>query len=294
MNSPKPTVASAKKKVSVATAAKRKKGASKSNTPSKPKTKSAKKTTRSAKPAGKQTKKKLATSKKTTSRGTGVKRDAERSKRRILDAALIEFSQKGYSGARVDSIAAQAGVSKPMIYSYYGDKDDLYAAALREAYVQIRVGERELQLENKPPEEAIRLLVSFTLNHFQSKPWFISMLNTENLRGGTTIRKIQDVSEIQSRLLQELKKILERGQKDGVFRLGIDPVDLYITIASLCYFPISNAHTLRAVFNKPVDEEAWLDQRRKDAEELVIRFLRIDASDNKHSSNKHTDNTRTK
>ncbi len=209
----------------------------------------------------------------TRSKQNTGRRDAELSRRMILDAALVEFSEKGFSGARIDTIAAAAGVSKPMIYSYYGDKDDLYAAALREAYIQIRAGEQELDLEHKSPEEAIRALVSFTLNHFQSKPWFISMLNTENLRGGTTIRKIDDVGEIQSRLLQELKIILQRGQDDGVFRQGIDPVDLYITIASLCYFPISNAHTLRVVFNKPVDEDAWLDQRRQDAEEMVIRFL---------------------
>lgn len=207
------------------------------------------------------------------------KRDAERSRRYILDAALVEFSEKGFSGARIDTIAAQAGVSKPMIYSYYGDKDDLYAAALREAYIQIRAGERELHLEDKSPEEAIRALVSFTLNHFKSKPWFISMLNTENLRGGSTIKKIHDVGEIQSMLLQELKIILERGQEQGIFRQGIDPVDLYITIASLCYFPISNAHTLRVVFNKPVNEDGWLEQRRQDAEEMIIRFLRPDTRD---------------
>lgn len=203
----------------------------------------------------------------------GAKRDAERSRRQILDAALVEFSEKGFSGARIDTIAAAAGVSKPMIYSYYGDKDDLYAAALREAYIQIRAGEQELDLEHRPPEQAIRALVSFTLNHFRSKPWFISMLNTENLHGGKTVRKIHDASEIQSRLVQELEKILQRGQQQGIFREGIDPVDLYITIASLCYFPISNAHTLRVVFNKPVDEDGWLDQRRQDAEDMILRFL---------------------
>lgn len=224
-------------------------------------------------------KNKLSTLKTGGAKATTLKRDAERTKRAILDAALVEFSDKGFAGARIDTVAANAGASKPMIYSYYGDKDALYAAALREAYIQIRAGERELQLENKQPEEAIRALVGFTLNHFRSKPWFISMLNTENLRRGTTIKKIQDVSEIQSMLLLELRKILERGQQDGVFRQGIDPVDLYITIASLCYFPISNAHTLRIVFKKPVDESSWLDQRRLDAEEMVLRFLRPDTAD---------------
>jgi AcrR family transcriptional regulator len=210
-------------------------------------------------------------------RGAGPRRDAERSKRAILDAALVEFSEQGHAGARIDAIAGRAGVSKPLIYSYFGDKDALYAAALREAYVQIRAGERELDLENKEPEAAIRTLVAFTLHHFVSKPWFISMLNTENLRGGATIRAIEDVTEIQSPLVQELRHVLERGAAAGDFRSGVDPVELYITIASLCYFPVSNAHTLRAVFRRPVDA-TWLDRRRSDAEEMVIRFLRPERS----------------
>ncbi|WP_420349417.1 TetR/AcrR family transcriptional regulator [Pelagibius sp.] len=201
------------------------------------------------------------------------KRDAERSKRAILQAALVEFSEQGYAGARIDTIAERSGISKPMIYSYFGDKDDLYAAALREAYVQIREGERDLHLDDLAPEEAIRALVSFTLSHFRSKPWFISMLNTENLRGGTTVRRISDVTAIQSRLLEQLREVLERGAREKVFRSGIDPVDFYITIASICYFPISNAHTLQVVFKCPMDE-AWMEQRRRDAEEIAIRFLR--------------------
>ncbi|MEM1284126.1 MAG: TetR/AcrR family transcriptional regulator [Pseudomonadota bacterium] len=205
---------------------------------------------------------------------TGLpKRDAARSKRAILDASLIEFSEHGHAGARIDSIAERAGVSKPLIYSYFGDKDALYAAALREAYVQIRQGEKELDLDHKDPETAIRDLVDFSLRHFQEKPWFISMLNTENLRGGTTIREIKDVAEIQSHLIGELQSLLERGAQMGLFREGVKPTELYISIASLCYFPISNAHTLRAVFGVPMDE-AWLKQRSGDIGEMVIRFLR--------------------
>lgn len=201
------------------------------------------------------------------------KRDAARSKRAILDAALIEFSEFGHSGARIDSVARRAAVSKPLIYNYFGDKDALYAAALREAYIQIRAGERDLNLQHKDPESAIRELVDFTLRHFQRKPWFISMLNTENLRGGSTIREIRDVAEIQTHLIDEIKTLLDRGVRQGLFREGIEPVEVYLSIASLCYFPISNRHTLRAVFCLPLDE-AWLDRRSHDIGEMVIRYLR--------------------
>ena len=201
------------------------------------------------------------------------RRDAERSRRAILDAALEEFSGLGHAGARIDAIAARAGVSKPLIYSYFGDKDTLYKAALREAYVQIRSGENGLELDSKDPESAIRALVAFTLEHFRAKPWFVSMLNTENLRGGASIREMRDVGEIQSPLVAQVQKILERGEASGTFRSGVDPVDLYIAIASLCYFPISNRHTLRVVFNCPVDAE-WLARRERDAAEMVLGFLR--------------------
>ena len=210
--------------------------------------------------------------------GPRPKRNAERSKRAILDAALKEFSEFGHDGARIDSIARRAGVSKPLLYAHFGDKSALYAAALRAAYVQIRQAEQELNLQAFGPEESIRELVRFTLNHFREKPWFISMLNTENLRGGTTIRQISDAAEIQSPLIELLRSTLAAGIADGMFRDDVDPVDIYITIASLCYFPISNRHTLRAVFDIPLDD-AWIDRHAVEIGELVIRYVRKDASD---------------
>ncbi|OSP54586.1 TetR/AcrR family transcriptional regulator [Pseudoruegeria sp. SK021] len=203
----------------------------------------------------------------------GRKRDATASRKAILDAALIEFSEQGYAGARVDEVARAAGVSKPLIYGYFGDKDALYAAALREAYVQIRENEKSLDLDGKSPDQAIRLLVIFTLKHFRDNPWFISMLNTENLRGGATIREIEDASDIQSNLVGKLRVILRKGAQDGSFRDGIDPVDLYVFIASLCYFPVSNIHTLRAVFKCAIDDE-WLDQRGEEAARMLLAYLR--------------------
>ena len=202
-----------------------------------------------------------------------VKRDAAASKRRILKAALAEFAAHGHAGARIDTIAEKASVSKPMIYSYFGDKEELYKAALRESYVQIRQGERKLKLEDPSPEEAVRELVGFTLRHFVSKPWFVSMLNTENLLGGDAIRQIGDVAEIQSPLIESIRQFLKRGAAAGEIRDDVDPVELYITIASLCYFPVSNKHTLRAVFKVPIDDD-WLDQRAAMISDMLTCYLR--------------------
>ena len=209
---------------------------------------------------------------KTSSR-KGRVRDAEKSKRAILEAALAEFSDRGHGAARIDSIAKRSGVSKPMIYSYFGDKDALYTAALREAYVQIRAREQHLDL-NGPPERDIRSLVEFTLEHFRTNPWFISMLNTENLRGGSAIRAIEDAADIQTPLINQLRKILKNGAEQGVFRADVDAVDIYITIASLCYFPISNSHTLQVVFDRELNDE-WLRNHAQVAADMVIGYLRL-------------------
>lgn len=204
------------------------------------------------------------------------RRDAEGSRKLILQAALEEFSAHGHAGARVDRIAQKAGVSKPLIYDYFGDKDAIYAAALREAYVQIREGEAALELERMEPKEAIRQLVAFTMDHYRSKPWFVAMLNTENLRGGATIRSIKGADEIQSVLVTKLGEVLRKGVARGEFRAGIDPIDLYIFIASICYFPISNIHTLRAVFHCPIDD-AWLDARVAQATRMILGYLAPDS-----------------
>jgi hypothetical protein len=111
------------------------------------------------------------------------------------------------------------------------------------------------------------------MNHFREKPWFISMLSTENLRGGSTIREIQDAKGVQSILVDRLQAVLRRGAEAGMFRPDVDPVEFYVFIASLCYFPVSNIHTLRAVFGLPIDGP-WLDRRADEAAEMVLGHLR--------------------
>ncbi len=203
----------------------------------------------------------------------GRKRDAERTKREILAAAMMEFAEYGDTGARIDRIAERANYNKALIYSYFGNKEDLYAVVLREAYVQIREGERQLDLAALGPKEAIVKLLRFTARHFHDNPWFMRLLNTENQRRGQTIRTMEGVAEINSHLVEELCGIIQRGQAEGVFRDGVDPVELYLSIAGIFYFPLSNSYTLSVVFKPGIDTEEWLEARMKHAEEMVLAYL---------------------
>ncbi len=207
-----------------------------------------------------------------------AKRDAQRTRHEILAAARAEFAEHGDTGARIDRIAARAGANKALIYSYFGNKEELFAVVLREAYRQIRDGEGKLDLNQRDPESAIVELLRFTAHHFRDNPWFLRLLNTENQRRGRTVRAMEGMAELNSPLVETLRKILDRGEAAGLFRAGVDPIELYLSIAGFFYFPIANSYTLSAAFKPGIGTDAWLERRIAHAEQMVLAFLLKDRS----------------
>ncbi|HMA09354.1 MAG TPA: TetR/AcrR family transcriptional regulator [Ramlibacter sp.] len=177
-------------------------------------------------------------------------RDADRSQSTILAAARDEFAEHGLGGARMDRIAERAGLNKRLIYYYFEDKDRLFQAVLEQAYLQIREEERKLNLLGLKPAEALRRLVEFTWNHYLGHPEFLSLLNSENLQAARHLQNSDRAREMNSPLIATLGEILERGRKEGSFRGGVDPLQLYVSIAGLSYFYLSNHHTLSAIFGR--------------------------------------------
>ena len=177
-------------------------------------------------------------------------RDADRSQQTILEAARAEFHEHGLGGARVDRIAERAALDKRLIYYYFENKDSLFQAVLEDAYLGIREAERKLHLDDLAPAEAVRRLTEFTWNYYLAHPEFLTMLNSANLHRARHIEGSARVREMNSPLVQTLGEILERGRTAGAFRGGIDPVQLYISIAGLSYFYLSNNHTLSAIFGR--------------------------------------------
>ncbi|MCT8999461.1 TetR/AcrR family transcriptional regulator [Chelativorans intermedius] len=196
-------------------------------------------------------------------------RDPERTQAAILKAATAEFAEKGIGGARVDMIAERAGTNKRMLYHYFGDKAGLYVAVLEAAYGAIRSAERGLDLAHKAPEEALCELTRFTWHYFLEHPEFISLLNTENLHKARHMKGSRKLMEMHSHFVTELAEVLKRGAEAGVFRAGIDPINVYITIAALGYFYLSNRHTLSAIFDRDLADPA----RLADWEAHVVRTV---------------------
>ncbi len=202
------------------------------------------------------------------------KRDPDGARRRILAAATKDFSSRGFAGARIADIASEAGVNKRMLYHYYGDKDALFMAVLENTYRQLRERERALDLEHLPPEEAMRRLVETTWDHYIEHPEFINILNSENLLRATHVKQSARAREMHSPFSGMVGRILRRGEAAGVFRSGVDPVELYISIAGLGYFYLSNRFTLSTIFERDLEAPAQLARRRAHMVEVILGYLR--------------------
>lgn len=176
--------------------------------------------------------------------------DSSAAKAAILAAARAEFSAKGMTGARVNEIAARAGVNKQLIYYYFGSKEDLYRTALEVVYTEIRTQERSLKLGDMKPEEAMATLIGFSFDYLARHPDFIGLLNHENAQGAPHVRDSSAIRDTNSPLIELIAKTLARGIRAKVFRRGIDPVELYISVAGMSYFFFSNRLTLASIFGR--------------------------------------------
>jgi len=197
-------------------------------------------------------------------------RDPERTRQRILAAATEEFARFGLGGARVDRIAARAGANKRMLYYYFSDKDNQFLAALERSYSEIRAAERGLQLEHLAPHLALRRLVEFTWDYFLAHPEFLTLLNSENLHKGRHVRRSRSVPEMHTPLVETLRAVLRRGESAGVFRKGIDPVQLYISIAGEGYFYLSNRYTLSQIFARDLMTPRALAARARHNADMIL------------------------
>jgi TetR/AcrR family transcriptional regulator len=202
------------------------------------------------------------------------RRDPERTRSAILVAAQAEFAANGLSGARVDAIARRARANKRMIYHYFGNKAGLYLAALERVYEQLRGTERTLDLGHLDPAAAIRRLIEFTFDYSHAHPEMISLINNENLFRARHLRRSRKVRELHSPFVQLIDGILRRGVKAGAFRAGLDPVELYITIASLSYFYLSNNWTLSVIFGRDLAAAGALRRRKRHNVDMILHAIR--------------------
>jgi TetR/AcrR family transcriptional regulator len=216
-------------------------------------------------------KKKAAPSRRAPS--TSRSRDREASRERLLQAAIKEFSAKGYSGARVDAICRSSRSNPRMLYHYFGDKDGLYVAVLESVLGELRREELKLEVDHVGPLDGMMQLFHFVHDHFGRHPELINLLSGENLLRARFLGRSVKTPIVSSPLIELIDRLLARGAREGVFRSGIDPLQLYVMLVALSYYHRSNAFTLSAIFRADLASPAWQATQKRYAEQMITRFL---------------------
>ena len=202
-------------------------------------------------------------------------RDADRSQSTILAAARDEFAEFGLGGARMDRIAERAGLNKRLIYYYFADKETLFQAVLELAYRDIRTEEAKLHLADLEPATAVRRLIEFTWDYYLAHPEFITLLNSANLHKARHLAESKRARELNSPLIETLAAVLERGRREGSFRGGVDPVQLYVSIAGMAYFYLSNSYTLSAIFGRDLLAAKARSERLSHMTDVILGYLSL-------------------
>lgn len=178
-------------------------------------------------------------------------RNPRLSRERILEAALKEFSTKGFAGARVDGIARRACINKRMLYHYFGDKEELFREVLRR-----KMAERAAWLASAPEDPMERLPFWFQLAC--RDPHWIRLLEWEALQWG------EDQVIDEERRKEAFDGAVERFrqlQAKGVLSAEFDPGQLLLSMMALTAYPIAFPQLARLATGLSVSDARFQKQR---------------------------------
>ncbi len=186
---------------------------------------------------------------------------------------MVEFAARGLPDARIEDVAQRAGANRRMIYYYFGSKEGLYLAALEAVYDELIQEERKIDVRQLGPVEAVTAMINLKIDHYARYPRFIAFLNMENLYRARHLKTSKRLRDFQTPLTEVIARVLANGQRTGLFRTGIDPVDLYISICALGYQYFSNQHTLGVIFGRKLTTSEALKLRKATIADIVVSYL---------------------
>jgi AcrR family transcriptional regulator len=210
-------------------------------------------------------------------------RDAGRTRTEILDVATQEFARLGFTGARVDEIAARTHTTKRMIYYYFGSKEQLFTTVLERAYGVIRNLEQELDVDHLDPVAAIRRLAELTFDHHEAHPDFVRLVSIENIHDAEHIAASPTLSSLNSPAIAVLARILDEGKAKGVVTADVDALDLHAMISAFCFFRVANRHTFGALFGRDLTMPDRREHYRTMLGDMVIAYLTEDGGEQRVS-----------
>ena len=211
-----------------------------------------------------------------TARKAGVReQSAQATRETLLKAAIKVFGKQGLNGARVEQISRAAKSHDRMIYYYFGSKEALFVAVIEETYRRFNEAEARLALDLSQPLQALRDVIAFMWGYYQKHPEFITLLNSENLHRGRHIGKSSKAGEYSSPALEVLSRVLGSGVQAGLFRPELRARDVYLMIASMGYFYLSNRYTLSTFLGESLEAPAALAQWQQFITDAVLRTVLV-------------------
>lgn len=189
----------------------------------------------------------------------------------ILDIATQEFVDKGLAGARIDEIAGRA--TKRKIYYYFEGKDDLYRAVLARAYRRMRESEGRVDTEKGTAADALRRLIEHDVRYHSQHPELVRLVMNENICRAEHLKQIKDLPKGNSQVIELLRQLIARGETDGSFRKGIDPVKLHMNITALSFYNVSNQFTFAHNFGVDMSSREAVARRAREAADIILAWV---------------------
>ncbi|HTR43008.1 MAG TPA: TetR/AcrR family transcriptional regulator [Pseudomonadales bacterium] len=195
-------------------------------------------------------------------KGASPPRNPERSRERILSAALKEFSTKGFAGARVDAIARRANINKRMLYHYFGDKEGLFKAVLSR-----KLSERQSWAEtlSGEPDETLPFWFEMAC---KDADW-VRLFQWEALQGNWQ-NVINETERLES-VARGLKRIQQR-QERGQISAELDPRHVMLTMRSLTMFPVAFPQLTRLITGKSIFDPKFQKERTEFLKKFAAAF----------------------
>ena len=194
---------------------------------------------------------------------------------RILDAAIQEFAARGFKGASMDAIAARTHTTRALINYYFGGKEQVYLAVLEHVYGEIRKAEDALDLDHLSPVDAMRRIVKFTYNYYLEHEGFVRLVVAENQARGQHLKRSRAMRSLNRSIIDTLRRVLERGQREGAFRQKVDAVEIHKAIAALGMFNVTNQYTFAAIFGQQMGTKGDVAGRRAIVTDMILRYLAV-------------------
>lgn len=190
----------------------------------------------------------------------------------ILDVATEEFVEKGLAGARIDEIAGKA--TKRKIYYYFGSKDELYRAVLERAYRRVRASESVVDVAGGTAADALRRLIEHDVHYHSEHPELVRLVMNENIHRAEHLKQIAGLPANNRQVIDLLATILTRGESEGLFRPGIDPIDLHMNMTALAFYNVSNQFTFSHNFGVDMAGRDAVARRAKQVGDILLAWVR--------------------